>query len=59
MKNFTIWGLITRPSKDYIRNFLKERRLLTKKEFVDLFPDCEIRVERFLLMTKSYIAIRK
>jgi len=59
MKNFTIWGLITRPSKDYIMNFLKERRLLTKKEFIELFPDCEIMVERFLFMPKSYIAIRK
>lgn len=59
MKNFTIWGLITRPTKEYINNFLKERRLLTKKEFTELFPNCEIRVERFFLMPKSYIAIRK
>jgi len=59
MKNFTIWGLITRPSQEYINNFLKERRLLTQKEFVEIFPDCEIMVERFLFMPKSYIAIRK
>ncbi len=59
MKNFTIWGIITRPSKDYILNFLKERRLLTKKEFTELFPNCEIKVERFLFMPKSYIAIIK
>lgn len=59
MRNFTIWGLITRPGKEYIDNFLKERRLLSKKEFAELFPDCEIKIERFLLMPKSYIAIKK
>ncbi|GAB4447263.1 MAG: hypothetical protein Fur0028_02120 [Bacteroidales bacterium] len=58
MKNFTLWGLIARPTKEYIKNFLKERRLLTKKEFAQLFPDCEIKVERFLFMPKSYIAIK-
>lgn len=57
MRNFTIWGLITRPSHEYIDNFLKERRLLTKKSFGELFPNCEIKVERFLLMPKSYIAV--
>jgi len=59
MKNFTIWGLITRPSREYIERFLAERRLLTFKEFCELFPDCEIKVERFLFMPKSYIAIKK
>lgn len=35
-------------------------RLLTKKEFQTLFPDCEIWTERLLyFFPKSYIAIRK
>lgn len=59
MRNFTIWGLITRPTKEYIKNFLYERRLLTKREFTELFPNCQIKVERFLFMPKSYIAIKK
>jgi len=34
-------------------------RLITKKEYRQLFPDCEIWTERFLLIfPKSYIAIR-
>jgi hypothetical protein len=35
-----------------------EIRLLGRNEFQNLFPDCEIRRERFLLMTKSYVAVR-
>ena len=58
MRNFTIWGLITRPTPEYINGFLKERRLLTLKEFDQLFSDCEIIIERFLFIPKSYIAIK-
>lgn len=58
MKNFTVWGLITRPSNNYIENFLNERRLLTFGEFCELFPNSEIKVERFLFMPKSFIAIK-
>lgn len=59
MRNFTIWGIITRPTQEYIDNFLSERRLLTYKEFAELFEDCEIIKEKFLFMTKSYIAIKR
>lgn len=59
MRNFTVWGLITRPSQAYIDNFLNERKLLTYKAFKSLFPDATIRKEKFLFFTKSYIAIKK
>lgn len=59
MRNFTVWGLITRPSDKYIENFLEERRLLSFKEFFQIFSDCKIIVERFLFMPKSYIAVKK
>lgn len=59
IKNFSIWGLVTRPSQEQVDNFLNEVRLLTYKEMKDLFPDCEIYKEKFLFFTKSYIAIRK
>ena len=58
MRNFTIWGLITRPTKEYINEFLKERRLLTYKEFKNLFNGCNVIVEKFLFFPKSYIAIK-
>ena len=58
MKNFTTWGLITRPNRQYIERFLMERRLLSFQEFRELFPTCEIKVERFLYMPKSYLAIK-
>ncbi|GMV78687.1 MAG: hypothetical protein AMXMBFR79_18170 [Chitinophagaceae bacterium] len=59
MKNFTIWGLLTRPSQEYIDNFLKERVLLSYNEFKNLFPGAFIRKEKFLwIFTKSYIAIK-
>ena len=56
---FTLRGWLLRPSQNYIDGFLTELRLLTYREMKELFPDCEIRVERFLGMPKAYIAIRK
>lgn len=57
-RNFTAWGLITRPSQELVDAKVEEIRLLTYKEFRQLFPDCEIRRERFLGWTKSYVAVR-
>jgi ubiquinone/menaquinone biosynthesis C-methylase UbiE len=59
MRNFTLWGLLTRPTQAYIDNFLSERKLLTYKAFKLLFPDATIKKEKFLFFTKSYIAIKK
>lgn len=58
LRNFTIWGLITRPSQTQVEQFLSEVRLLTLKEMQVLFPDCIILKEKFLFLTKAYIAIR-
>jgi hypothetical protein len=58
LRYFTIWGIMTKPNKAEVEEFLKEVRLLTLKEMKVLFPDCHILRERFLGMTKSYIAIR-
>jgi hypothetical protein len=55
---FTPWGWITRPSAEEVNAFVDEIRLLTYEEMQNLFPDCEIHVERFLGMPKAYIAIR-
>ncbi|MBS1531002.1 MAG: methyltransferase domain-containing protein [Bacteroidetes bacterium] len=58
MRNFTVWGLLMRPTQEYIDNFLNERKLLTYKAFKSLFPDATIKREKFLFFTKSYIAIK-
>ena len=42
-----------------LKSIADTTRLLTKREFCELFPDCEIWTERlFLIFPKSYIAIR-
>jgi len=58
LRNFTLWGLLTRPSRARVDEFLDEVRLLTYAEMRELFPDCEIRRERVLGWTKSYVAVR-
>jgi len=58
-KIFSVWGLITRPSKAYVNSIINEIRLLTLDEMENLFPDCKIIREKFFFFTKSYIAVRK
>jgi hypothetical protein len=47
-----------RPTSEDVSQRVDELRLLTYREMQELFPDCEIRRERFLGLTKSYIAVR-
>ena len=58
LRNFTVWGLITRPTQEQRDAFLNEVRLLTSTEMQELFPDATIQRERFLGLTKSLIAVR-
>jgi hypothetical protein len=58
VRNFTLWGWITRPSRASVDRLLGELRLLDYATFRDLFPDCEIRRERFLGLTKAFVAVR-
>jgi predicted SAM-dependent methyltransferase len=48
-------GILT---PDVVHQIVDEVRLLTFKEVQRLFPDCLILRERFLGLTKSYIAVR-
>ena len=41
-----------------VLGIVDEVRLLTHREFANLFPDCRILRERFFGLTKSYIAVR-
>jgi hypothetical protein len=55
----TPWGWENRPSAEQARAFVDGIRLLTFREMRELFPDCEILRERFLGLTKSFVALRK
>jgi hypothetical protein len=59
LRNFTFWGWITRPDAAARDRFLNTTRMLTRAEFESLFPDADIRVERFFGLTKCFIAIKK
>ncbi len=59
VRNFTVWGWLTRPDPRRARAIVDQTRLLSYREFAALFPDCEIRRERFLGWTKSYVAVRR
>jgi hypothetical protein len=56
---FSVWGLATKPSKMQISKFLDAIRLVNYREMQYFFPGCEIIVEHFIGMPKSYIAVRK
>jgi len=58
LRYFTIWGLITKPSKKQCEDFLSEVRLLSLKEMKELFPDAKIVSEKFFGLSKSLIAIK-
>ena len=58
VRNFTLWGWITRPSRASVDRMLGELRLLDHATFRELFPDCEIHRERFFGFTKAFVAVR-
>lgn len=57
-RNFTLYGWMLRPTSEDVSQLVDELRLLSYRELRELFPDCEIRRERFLGLTKSFIAVR-
>jgi hypothetical protein len=58
IRHFTVWGWLRKPTAQQVEDFLSEVRLLSHREMVELFPDCEIVAEKVLGLTKSYVAIR-
>jgi hypothetical protein len=55
----TLRGWIERPDRVQIDSMVDTTRLLRKSEMKQLFPDCQIVVERTLgIFPKSYIAVR-
>lgn len=56
---FTIRGLLDRPTRREIEKAVQRTRLITRREFAEMFPGCRIRTERLLwVLPKSYIALR-
>ncbi|MCX6111687.1 MAG: methyltransferase domain-containing protein [Proteobacteria bacterium] len=58
IRYFSLWGLITKPSRERSKEFLRSIRLLNYREIKALFPSCKIYKERFIFFTKSYIVVR-
>ena len=58
LRNFTVWGLMGRPSPELCRRDVEEIRLLDEPQMRQLFPSAEIRHERFCGLTKSLIAVQ-
>jgi len=57
LRNFTIWGWLSRPSQEQVEASIQEIRLLRFDEVAELFPSGRIIRERFMGMTKSYVAM--
>ncbi|MBG99410.1 MAG: methyltransferase type 11 [Solibacterales bacterium] len=59
LRNFTVWGLLVRPTRQGCEEFVRDVRLLNAKELQELFPKARIHRERFLGFTKSLIAVSR
>ncbi|MDX1501684.1 MAG: methyltransferase domain-containing protein [Thermoanaerobaculia bacterium] len=58
IRNFTVRGLLSRPSREWCARFMEDVHLLGAREMHQLFPDGELVVERFLGLSKSLIAVK-
>lgn len=58
VRNFTVWGRVTRPTARECEAIVREIRLLDAAAMRRLFPDARIRKERFLGLPKALIAER-
>lgn len=58
LRNFTVWGLMTRPSREYVRQFVESTRLISARELSAFFPTAELHRERFVGLTKSLIMVQ-
>jgi hypothetical protein len=59
VRRFSLWGMITKPSRAEIEESMSSIELLTVRQMRELFPDARIFRERFLFLTKSLIAIKE
>jgi SAM-dependent methyltransferase len=59
LRNFTVWGVLVRPTPEGCDAFLRDIRLMTAGELRRLFPAAEIWRERTLGLVKSLIAVSR
>lgn len=59
LRNFSVWGLIARPTQDYVDELVLSTRLLARSELCALFPDGVIIPERVFGLVKSWIVVRQ
>jgi hypothetical protein len=59
VRRLTVYGWIHRPTREQVDALIDEYRPLSAHELRRLFPDCELRRERFLGLTKSYVVVRR
>jgi SAM-dependent methyltransferase len=57
LRNFTVWGLLTRPSKEACHDFVKQVFLLGQRDLEKLFPNTIIQPEKVFGITKSFEVI--
>ena len=57
LRFLTVWGLLTRPSEERRGRYMEDVWLMAEPQMREVFPDGEIRRERFLGMTKSLVAV--
>jgi methyltransferase family protein len=57
LRNFTVWGVLTRPSPDRCRDFMDDVWLLDRHQMAQLFPDGRINGDRLLGVGKALIAV--
>jgi hypothetical protein len=57
LRNFTVWGWLTRPSPDRCEDFMDDVWLLDRREMARLFPDGRVNQDRLLGMGKALIAV--
>lgn len=58
VRNFTTWGIVTRPTPEYCAKVIAELRLLGVDEMSQLFPGSSIVTESLLGVPKSIIAVK-
>lgn len=59
VRNFTVWGWMTRPSQDHCNEFVENTRLLKRRDMMCLFPEADMVSEELLFQTKSIIALHR
>lgn len=58
LRNFTVWGILHRPTPQGCDDFLRDINLLTTPELRALFPDAIIWKERAIGLLKSITAVK-